>query len=58
MTGYRAAHGLSPHSLLPAKAVREVIPPAYVHELLNQYIHYAPHTHETPRSVDRMPEYQ
>ena len=47
VTGYRQAHGLSPRSPLPAKALREVIPPAYVHERLDQYIHYAPHSHET-----------
>jgi hypothetical protein len=58
VTGYRQAHGLSPHAPLPAKALREVIPPAYVHELLDQYIHYAPHTYETTHSADHTPKCQ
>lgn len=34
---YRAAHGFRPHADLGAKQVRECIPPAYVHELIDQY---------------------
>ncbi|WP_089768500.1 hypothetical protein [Halobellus clavatus] len=58
VTGYRQAHGLSPRAPLPAKALREVIPLAYIHELLDQYTHYAPHTYETTHSADHTPKCQ
>lgn len=39
--GYREAHGFSADCGLGAKQLREAIPPAYVYELLNQYVKYA-----------------
>lgn len=38
--GYRAAYGFSPDVELGAKQLREAIPPAYVHGLLDQYRKY------------------
>jgi len=38
---YRQSHGFRPDSPLTAKEIREAIPPAYVWELWDQYVHYA-----------------
>lgn len=38
---YREAHGFRTDCPLTAKELREAIPPAYVRELLDQYIHYS-----------------
>lgn len=39
--GYREAHGFSASCGLGAKELREAIPPAYIYELLDQYLRYA-----------------
>jgi len=38
---YRVAHGFREDSPLTAKELREAIPPEYVWELFDQYIHYS-----------------
>lgn len=56
---YRAAHGFRRGCDLTAKELREAIPPAYVWELLDQYIRYAgtgAHKSVADPATDRIPD--